>query len=106
MNSSTNVPYWDVASRVGRVLSQVIAASGDLPFLELSFTLNIIVTNGTAKHSLQFLCADFNMFLTQHWLEIPKVQTALVCFDELVYSRERISPVRVAAGYLKSLSKT
>jgi len=32
MNSSTNVPYWVVVLRVGCVLSQVTAASGDLPF--------------------------------------------------------------------------
>jgi len=37
MNSSTNVPYWTVVLRVGCVLSQVIAASGDLS-LKLSLT--------------------------------------------------------------------
>jgi len=42
MTANTNVPYWVVASRVGCVLSQVIAASRDLP-LKLSFTPNIVV---------------------------------------------------------------
>jgi len=42
MNSSTNVPYWTVVLRVGCVLSQVIAGSGDLP-LKLNLTPNIVV---------------------------------------------------------------
>jgi len=42
MTASTIVPYWVVASRVGCVLSKVMAAGGDLP-LKLSFTPNIVV---------------------------------------------------------------
>jgi len=44
MTASTNVPYWAVASRVGCVLSQVIAASGDLP-LTMSLTPEHNFTN-------------------------------------------------------------
>jgi len=52
MNSSTNVPYWVVASRVGCVLSQIIAASGDLP-LKMSFTPEHSFTNSYChEHSL------------------------------------------------------
>ena len=32
INSSTNVPYWVVALKVGCVLLQVIAARGDLSY--------------------------------------------------------------------------
>jgi len=44
MTASTNVPYWAVAPRVRCVLSQVIAASGDLP-LTLSLTPEYNFTN-------------------------------------------------------------
>jgi len=44
MTVITNVPYWVVALRVGGVLSQVIAASGDL-FLKLSLTPEYKFTN-------------------------------------------------------------
>jgi len=44
MTASTNVPYWIVALRVGCVLSQVIAASGDLS-LKLSLTPEHKFTN-------------------------------------------------------------
>ena len=44
MTASTNVPYWVVALRVGCVLSQVIAASGDLS-LKLSLTPEYKFTN-------------------------------------------------------------
>ena len=44
MTASTNVPYWIVALRVGCVLSQVIAASGDLS-LKLSRTPEYKFTN-------------------------------------------------------------
>jgi len=44
MTASTNVPYWVVALRIGCVLSQVIAASGDLS-LKLSLTHKNKFTN-------------------------------------------------------------
>ena len=43
MNSSTNVPYWTVVLRVGCVLSQVIAASGDLSFWSWTLHLHLIL---------------------------------------------------------------
>jgi len=44
MTASTNVPYWVVALRVGCVLSQVIAASGDIS-LNLSLKPEYKFTN-------------------------------------------------------------
>jgi len=44
MTANTNVSHWAVASRVGCVLSQVIAASGDFP-LKLSITPEHNFTN-------------------------------------------------------------
>jgi len=51
MNSCTNVQYWVVASRVGCVLSQVIAASGDLP-LKLSLTTTTFLFFGLNASTL------------------------------------------------------
>jgi len=44
MTASTNEPYWVVASRVGSVFSQVMAASGDFS-LKLSLTPEYKFTN-------------------------------------------------------------
>ena len=51
MNSSTNVPYWVVALRVGCVLSQVIAASRDLPFEVELYTLTLTTCMITNKQN-------------------------------------------------------